>query len=247
VSNDLVSVKPKFDNDKIGSYSLPMDRKGSAYHHGDLRAALLAAGEGVLAETGIEGFSLRAVAKRVGVSHAAPAHHFGDVQGLLTALAADGFRRFLAAMQARQSEAGPDPVDQLTASGLGYLDFAEASPALFRLMFASTRPKEETQDLAEAHQGAYGHLIDDIARLRGVSPYEDAAAMSDVVAVWSLVHGYSELVIAGRLKPVRALDKSGREAFFAGLLRRAIGAPAEPGQPARGGVQACGGASGDNT
>ena len=61
------------------------DRK---YHHGDLRAALLAAAEAELAERGVEAFSLRQVAKRAGVSHAAPAHHFGDAQGLLTALAA---------------------------------------------------------------------------------------------------------------------------------------------------------------
>ena len=66
------------------------------YHHGDLAAALLAAAEAELAEKGVEAFSLRSVAKRAGVSHAAPAHHFGDATGVLTALATEGFRRFLA-------------------------------------------------------------------------------------------------------------------------------------------------------
>jgi AcrR family transcriptional regulator len=73
-----------------------MPKSKDSYHHGDLRAALIKAGEAVLAETGVTGFSLRAVAKRVGVSHSAPAHHFGDAKGLLDALATEGFRRFLA-------------------------------------------------------------------------------------------------------------------------------------------------------
>ena len=82
-----------------------MTARHDGYHHGDLRAALLAAGEEVLEESGVAGFSLRHVARRVGVSHSAPAHHFGDAQGLLAALATDGFRRFLAAMRVRQRDA----------------------------------------------------------------------------------------------------------------------------------------------
>ncbi len=105
------------------------------YHHGDLRAALLAAGEAELTEKGVEGFSLRAVAKRAGVSHAAPAHHFGDVGGLLTALAAEGFRRFQATLDAREAGIG-DPRERAVAAGLGYMEFAMARPALFRLVFA---------------------------------------------------------------------------------------------------------------
>ena len=71
------------------------------YHHGDLRAALLRAAEVELSERGVEGFTLRGCARRAGVSHAAPAHHFGDADGLLTALAAEGFARFNAAVAAR--------------------------------------------------------------------------------------------------------------------------------------------------
>ncbi len=104
-----------------------------AYHHGDLRAVLLEAGEAELAERGIEGFSLRGVAKRAGVSHAAPAHHFHDANGLLTALAAEGFRRFVDKQKARQQVAArPIALSQLVAAGMGYIDFAMAHPALFR-------------------------------------------------------------------------------------------------------------------
>lgn len=79
-----------------------MAAKKENYHHGDLRVALLKAGEAVLATTGSHGFSLRQVAREVGVSHSAPAHHFGDANGLLMAMAADGYSRFLQAMQERQ-------------------------------------------------------------------------------------------------------------------------------------------------
>ncbi len=209
-----------------------MTREKDRYHHGDLRAALLAAAEAVLTETGVEGFSLRAVAKRVGVSHAAPAHHFGDVQGVLTALAAEGFRRFLAAMQARQAAiTGGDAEALLVASGLGYLDFAEASPALFRLMFSSVRPREETPELSAAARDAFGHLAADVARLRGVSPFEDSAAMEDVMAAWAMVHGVAELFISGRLKPMQTMTRAEREATVASLLKRSLArAPGGTGQ-----------------
>ena len=114
-------------------------RASRPYHHGDLAAALLDAGEAELAEKGVEGFSLRGVAKRAGVSHAAPAHHFGDARGLLTAIATRGFERLIARQQDFQREAPPIPRAQLEASGLGYVAFATENPALFRLMLGSFR------------------------------------------------------------------------------------------------------------
>ncbi|KGF68023.1 hypothetical protein LL06_19110 [Hoeflea sp. BAL378] len=194
-----------------------------SYHHGDLRAALLKAAEAVLAETGVHGFSLRAVAKRVGVSHSAPAHHFGDAKGLLDALATEGFRRFLAAMEARQAaEPSGDPRARLHASGLGYLDFALGSPALFRLMFSDDKPAPKSQQLADAAKASFLHLVDGVARLRGVSPYDNAAAMTDVMAIWSMVHGFSELFISGRLGPVDCQPKTDRDALLLEILDRAM-------------------------
>lgn len=193
------------------------------YHHGNLRAALLAAGETELAEAGVAGFSLRRVAKRVGVSHSAPAHHFGDADGLLDALATDGFRRFLAAMEARR--AAEDPADlraRVVASGLGYVDFAEAAPALFRLMFASDRPARPSGDLAAAGDAAFRHLADGIAALRGVASFADPATMTDVMAAWSMVHGFAELAISRRLKALEGASPSEREAVLRDLLARSL-------------------------
>jgi AcrR family transcriptional regulator len=204
-----------------------MDRaKEKPYHHGSLRAALIAAGEAELAETGVADFSLRAVAKRVGVSHSAPAHHFGDAKGLLSLLAASGYERFLAAMEARAAAAEATPRARLIASGLAYVEFAAQAPALFKLMFASDRVKADTPELAAASAAAFGHLADSVAKLHGVSPFEDAAAMTDVIAAWSLVHGFAELVNAGRLKQIAHQSPAEREAFVLAMIERVF--PPEP-------------------
>jgi AcrR family transcriptional regulator len=196
-----------------------MDEDKPRYHHGDLRAALLAAGEAELAASGIEAFSLRRVARRVGVSHSAPAHHFGDTDGLLDALATEGFRRFLAAMEAREAQAPrDDPRARVIGSGLGYVDFAEASPALFRLMFATERKPNKSAELVAAGAAAFRHLADGIARLRGVSPFEDTAVMVDVMAAWSMVHGFAELMIFRRLPP----SATARDEVLTDLMRRSL-------------------------
>lgn len=184
------------------------------YHHGDLRAALLAAAEAELADRGVEAFSLRQVAKRAGVSHAAPAHHFTDAGGLLTALAADGFRRFLAAQATREAQANPDPRGQLVAAGLGYIDFALASPALFRLMFGSDRPDFSDPDLCAASDAAYLHLQQQVQATGG--------GPADIAAVWSLAHGLADLMTAGRLKPLMALPPAARDAALSALLLRSF-------------------------
>jgi AcrR family transcriptional regulator len=196
------------------------------YHHGDLRQVLLAAAAAELTERGIEGFSLRGVAKRAGVSHAAPAHHFRDTGGLLTALAAEGFARFLATQQAREAEAPPDPRERLIAAGLGYVEFALAHPALFRLMFTSARPDFDDPDLQAAARAAYDHLLGGVAEVRGVNPDDDAEAMCDAAAAWAVVHGLADLLQAGRLGAVLALDPADRQAMVAGVIGRAI--PARP-------------------
>ncbi len=185
------------------------------YHHGDLRAALEQAATAELAAHGIEGFSLRGVAKRAGVSHAAPAHHFRDVNGLLTAVAAAGFRRFLARQHARQAGTAADPEAQLIAAGLAYVEFATAEPALFRLMFASDRPQFDDPALRAAADAAYAHLQQGVAAMPN-------AAGDDASMAWALVHGLADLLNAGRLKDLVALPEPERAQRLAQIIRRAL-------------------------
>jgi AcrR family transcriptional regulator len=196
------------------------------YHHGDLRAALLTAAEDELTEVGMERFSLRSVAKRAGVSHAAPAHHFGDVNGLLTALCAEGFRRFLATQNAREALAAPDPQSQIVAAGLGYIDFAMAAPALFRLMFASSRTDFRSAELTGHAGAAYGHLLDQVEALGGeVRP--DGVPTTDVAAAWAAAHGLADLMLSRPMGPVRAMAPAERDAMFAAIIRRALPSPSQ--------------------
>jgi AcrR family transcriptional regulator len=189
------------------------------YHHGDLRAALLKAAEEELTERGMEGFSLRSVAKRAGVSHAAPAHHFKDAKGLLTALAAEGFRAFLAAQARREGLAPPDPRSQLVAAGLGYVDFALARPTLFRLLWQSDRPDFDDPDLGPAARAAYQHLIDQVAFAGGRST-------SDEAAVWAIAHGLADLMASCRMKDIDTLPEPLRDKMIEGIIARAL--PAVP-------------------
>ena len=194
--------------------------KPGTYHHGDLRAALIEAGLQELEATGTEAFSLRKVARRAGVSHAAPAHHFGDVTGLLTALAAEGFRRFVVAMETRQATA-ESKREKLLASGLGYLDFAIDSPALFRLIHSSTRPDDGDPDLAGAAGNALQHLFDAVTAVTGNS-LDDPETWEDTAAVWAMVHGISDLVLSGRLKHIVAMRGDERDAAVKRLLMRSL-------------------------
>lgn len=185
------------------------------YHHGDLRSALLAAAEADLAENGIEAFSLRQVARRAGVSHAAPAHHFGDANGLLTALATEGYRQFLAAQAKREAEAAPDARAQLVAAGLGYIDFATTRPALFRLLFGSSRPDHSDPDLARASGAAYLHLVDQVHAAGGRS-------VADEAIIWALAHGLADLLAAGRMKTIGSFGTDEREPILTAILTRAL-------------------------
>ncbi|WP_434620462.1 TetR/AcrR family transcriptional regulator [Tabrizicola sp. M-4] len=187
------------------------------YHHGDLRSALLRAAEEELTERGVEAFSLRQVARRAGVSHAAPAHHFGDTRGLLTALAAEGFHRFLAAQGLREAQAAPDPRAQLTAAGLGYIDFAMQRPALFRLLFGSDQPDFSDPTLDAAATAAYDHLRRQVADAGG----DEVAA----AAAWAMAHGLADLLSNGRLKAVAALPPAARDQVLMGLLEQSFPPP----------------------
>lgn len=169
----------------------------SAYHHGDLRNALLAAAEKILREEGPRALTLRACSRAAGVSHAAPKHHFGNISGLLTALATEGFRR----MRHFQTQAlkGAEPADlaRKLAAGVGYIDFALAHPALFDLMFRDPRIDRSDSLYREAVREVGKPVLEAIRRAHpGQSETEEEIRW---IQAWSLVHGFSTLAINGLL------------------------------------------------
>ena len=178
-----------------------------------------------LARNGIEAFSLRAVAKRAGVSHGAPAHHFRDARGLLTAVATMGYERLVEAQEKRQLGTKPDQTAQFVALGRGYLDFAEANPELFRLMFSSEKPDRTDAAFTAAAQAAFGKLVDGVREMLGADPYGDPVAMKQVIASWAIVHGLADLLISGRLDaPMASADisKTRRDAVLSEIMLRVL-------------------------
>jgi AcrR family transcriptional regulator len=170
-------------------------RQVRPYHHGDLRAALLEQAELILERDGIQALTLRAAARAAGVSHAAPTNHFGDLTGLLSELAAVGFNRFSAALaDASDAETG-DGRARSAAMGRAYVAFAKSQPGLFSLMFRNERLDDTRPALRDAILGARQALRQS-APSAAATPLRTAAQGT---ARWSLVHGFSLLMLEGRL------------------------------------------------
>ena len=167
-----------------------------AYHHGALRAALIAAAGAVIAERGVDNFSLREAARRAGVSPAAPAHHFRDARGLLTAVATEAFRRFGDALEA--ADRGGDRATRIRSQGLAYVRFALAERAGFDLMWRYAMIDREDPDYKVAGNRAFA-ILDRAARGEDAPQADNPndAAYAPSIACWSMVHGFARLAIDG--------------------------------------------------
>src|SRR6266850_8184535 len=160
-------------------------RKKAAYHHGDLRPALLRAAADVLEKQGVEALTLRGVARRAGVSHNAPYRHFKDRNALLAALAEDGFRALGKALEGKSG----------ISMGEAYVRFGLAHPARFRLMFGGGVRLSDHPALREASSLAYEALLSALRSRHDLPDPEIAAA-----AAWSLVHGLANLLLDGHFE-----------------------------------------------
>jgi AcrR family transcriptional regulator len=172
------------------------ERTADKYHHGDLRAALLKAVGELLGEVGLERLTLRACARRAGVSHGAPAHHFGSLTGLLTEFAADGFGRLCTAMD-KASSTSRDP---LRATGIGYIRFAIEAPQQFRLMWRNGVLDQGSPKLQAARAGAGQRLREALIAAYTVK-HQRAPSAATLKArlslAWCCVHGYACLRTEG--------------------------------------------------
>lgn len=182
----------------------------STYHHGDLRAVLLAEAARLIAERGAERLSLRELAREAGVSHAAPAHHFTDRRGLLTALATEGFMMLATVLEA----ARPEFLDAATA----YVRFALGHPGHFAVMFDASLLDVGNAELLAAQMSASAELS------RGVASLSDSKAKANPkdaeLAAWSMVHGFSMLWLNNaftpdviRADPIELVERMGQILF----------------------------------
>lgn len=174
----------------------------AAYHHGNLRAELLRAASGLLETDGLDGLTLRAAARAAGVSHAAPRHHFGDLSGLLSDLAAEGFRAMRIELEAAsQGSIGRSPRSQLEALGYAYVAFAVAHPAMFLLMYRNERLDTDRPALREEMTRVRGILTGGATGQRdeGSEQQYSRSVRGRVLRAWTSVHGFALLLLDGRL------------------------------------------------
>lgn len=187
------------------------------YHHGDLPTALLAAVDEIVREGDVGAVTLREAARRADVSHAAPAHHFGDKAGLVTAYSAQGFEalRQRLAEAAAQADAAGEPT--LLAIGLAYVRFAVDQPGYFSVMFRPELLDPERLGFREACGGAFAVLIEAVRVLRSDLEPDDPQILLAATGAWSIVHGFATLWCEGNL-PEPVTDRPPDEAAAAALL-----------------------------
>lgn len=176
--------------------------KRASYHHGDLRQQLLRVAEEIILERGVDGFTLREAARRLGVSPAAPAHHFKDARGLLTEVAAAAFREFGEALERADRAGGADPSRRLHEQAAAYVRFALNAPAKFQLLFRHDKQDMTNEALARAAKHAYG-VLEGAIRAATRTPAEEPLtpdAQGLLLAHWSIVHGFAHLALGGELR-----------------------------------------------
>ncbi len=204
----------------------PATRAVRGYHHGDLRSTLLEQVRHIVREQGIGFVSIREVARRADVSHAAPAHHFGSKSGLLTAFAVQGYEQLAVQVRERITDAGAvTPPDVLAVMGQAYVRFAIGHPEHFGIMYPGDGLQHRDADYRRATDGCYGPLMDVIRRAAAEGYLVDDPVVV-AAAAWSLVHGLASLWLSGRIQertgasdPTRMTDGVTR-LFVDSVLRR---------------------------
>jgi AcrR family transcriptional regulator len=185
-------------------------KKPVVYHHGDLRSALHTAAVAILEEEGLSSLSLRAVARKAGVSHAAPYRHYPNHEALLTELALEGFEELRATIAAAASKPA-DRTDRITGIGGAYMRFASSHPSLAQLMFGSQLPNRITIPELTAAADSIGAEI--------------GVALGDLalgIAVWAAVHGLAMLVLANVIDLGQRRDGSAVLPTRAEILLRSL-------------------------
>src|ERR1700730_14321036 len=199
------------------------------YHHGALRDALLEAAERGLERDGLAGLTVRAVAGAAGASPAAPPPHCGALTGPVSELAAIGFRQFNVAMAAAGA-GGASPIEKAMGRAKAYVAYAQAHPGMYGLMFRTERLDMSRPSLHEAAEASFAGLAGAIGADRHEQVHKEALSLEQAAAIaraWSLVHGFTMLLLDNRLSDILCRLPKGTDAetLLNAMLKLAIGRP----------------------
>ena len=190
-----------------------------------LRERLLAVTADLLATDGIEALSLREIARRAGVSHGAPLRHFSSLASLLSSVAAEGFRRLFASVEAGVAAAGrrASPRDRLVGAAHGYAAFALANPGHFTLMFRPDLLDLSSSEFAETGRAAFGQLVDLVRAYQARGWQTDVESIQLAGAMWGAVHGVTSLWLQGAMSGATGADAL--DDIYDPLLQLVLGRP----------------------
>jgi AcrR family transcriptional regulator len=195
--------RPKIPNPSKAS----VEHKRDTYHHGDLKRALTEAALELVKEKGPKGFTLREVARRAGVSAAAPYRHFADKSQLLAAVATQGFVQLHQTLSAAAALDKTDLQTQVLDMGRAYVHWAVNHPDYYQVMFGSELDKTESPEVLEAGLKAFGDLLDTIVECQQAKFLPDGDPRASAGPVWALLHGVSTLTIGSDLAHVDIAER----------------------------------------
>ncbi len=190
----------------------------NTYHHGNLKAALITAGLEILADEGIEGLSLRKVAKKVGVSHTAPYNHFADKQALLAAISTAGHEQLHQTLFGMFEHIKDSAENIIVEIAWAYLQFALADPGRFKLMFSGALEVEfDHPKFVEISQKNISLLEEIIVYCQNNKQLQITNVESAAIKLWSTVHGFSTLVLENQFPPKYVKEKNLKDAMQAAI------------------------------
>jgi len=202
-----------------------MTRKN--YHHGDLKNALIKAGIEILAEEGVGGLSLRKVARKAGVSHAAPYAHFTDKQNLIAAIASDGHKHIYERFETIRERYSDDPLRQFLSGAWVYVEFALESPDHYKITFSGAIQDEHSHsEFIEYSQRNMQvlRIIIEQCREAGILDTDNVDSELQAVSIWGLLHGLVLLIIQGQL-PGELMNTTQPKEMVIAALRQLVRVP----------------------
>lgn len=200
-----------------------MSTRSSSYHHGDLRAALIAEAAAMIAEGGAESLTLRSIGQRLGVSRAAPYRHFQDKSALLVAVAAAGFKRLSDRLQSVNAGAPRAGIERFRRMGEEYIRFALENPAHYRLMYGKEAlTREDQPELRMSADALLDQLVTVIQAYQRSGGIRRQDPRTQAYVAWSTVHGLASLLIEGQIQPddVDALIQKTTQTLLDGMRAR---------------------------